>query len=53
MQQIILALFEIEKMEYSKHIPVKSKSHNHGRAKKPKVGIESNGDVPNEAILYR
>ena len=46
-------IFPAEKMEYSKRIPVKSKSHYHGRAKKPKVGIESNGDVPNEGISYR
>ena len=46
-------IFPAEKMEYSKRIPVKSRAHNHGRSKKPKIGIESNGDVPNEGILYR
>ena len=46
-------IFPAEKIEYAKQIPVKSKLSNQGRPKKPKIGIESNGGVPNEDITYR
>ena len=46
-------IFPAEKMEYSKRIPVTGRSSNKGRSKKPKVGVESNGNVPNEEVLYR
>ena len=46
-------IFPAEKIDYSKRIPVKSKLSSQGRHKKPKIGIESNGDVPNEDIIYR
>ena len=46
-------IFPAEKVENTKRLPIKCILKNEGRTKKPRTGVESNGDVVNDDVTYR